>query len=416
MKNKTNLAKLCDLITQQVDPQANPKQLYIGLEHVSSARLLRSGGDLAAIVRSSKFAFKKDDVLYGKLRPYLDKSVLADADGVCTTELLVLRAKKGVNPRFLASIFHCSDFVDHAISGTTGSQHPRTSWSHIAKFELPEYSFSEQNIIAQVVWATHDALIACEKSIDSAEQLKSAMMRDLFSHGLRGEPQKETDIGPVPVSWDVVPFAFIREFLQYGTSTRCSTEEGKYPVLRIPNIESGRVNVEDLKYCDLPEAVASKYFLEKGDLLFIRTNGVLERLGSCAVYSGNPQRSLFASYIIRARLKPIINPRFISYFYGSKGGTALVAGRATPAADGKYNLNTGTIDALPLPLPPTLEEQGEIIDILDAIDRKISLHKKKRSVLNSLFRLILQKLIVGEIQVSDLELVPSDLVRQEASV
>jgi type I restriction enzyme, S subunit len=81
-----------------------------------------------------------------------------------------------------------------------------------------------------------------------------------------------------------------------------------------------------------------------------------------------------------------------------------VVGRATPASDGKYNLNTGTIDSLPIPLPPTLEEQREIVGILDAIDRKIDLHRKKRTVLDELFKALLHKLMTGEIRVGDLDL------------
>ena len=85
-------------------------------------------------------------------------------------------------------------------------------------------------------------------------------------------------------------------------------------------------------------------------------------------------------------------------------GTGLVAGRATPAADGKYNLNTGTIDSLPLPLPRTLDEQRDIVRILDSIDQKIDLHKRKRAVLEDLFKAVLHKLMTGEVRVSDLDL------------
>jgi type I restriction enzyme S subunit len=229
-------------------------------------------------------------------------------------------------------------------------------------------------------------------------------MRELFTRGLRGQPQQDTEIGPIPDGWEVVPFSSVREWLQYGTSKHCSIEPKAYAVLRIPNVEAGLVNPIDLKYCEMDIAEANKYRLKDGDLLFIRTNGVIERLGSCAVYAGEPAAALFASYLIRARLRAGINPRYVAYFYGSERGTSLVAGRATPAADGKYNLNTATIDSLPLPLPPTVEEQGEIVEMLGAIDRKIDLHRRKRQVLEELFKALLHKLMTGEIRVKDLDL------------
>ncbi|GHU09078.1 hypothetical protein AGMMS50225_09000 [Betaproteobacteria bacterium] len=86
--------------------------------------------------------------------------------------------------------------------------------------------------------------------------------------------------------------------------------------------------------------------------------------------------------------------RYAAYFYASGTGMSLVAGRTPPAADGKYNLNTGNIDSLPLPLPPTL----------DALDRKIALHRQKRAVLGDLFQSLLHKWMTGEIRVGDLDL------------
>jgi type I restriction enzyme, S subunit len=237
------------------------------------------------------------------------------------------------------------------------------------------------------------------------ESLKRVAMRALFTRGLRGDTQKETDIGLVPQSWDVVEFSTVREWLQYGTSTRCSHDPSEFPVLRIPNIRPGRVNAQDLKFGTLPAEEAARYRLEDGDLLFIRTNGVIERLGACAVYDGEPDHALFASYLIRARLKRNrIDPYFAAHFYGSELGTSIVAGRATPAADGKFNLNTGTIDTLPIPLPPTIDEQREIGAILDAIDRKLDLHRRKRAVLDDLFRALLHKMMTREIRVADLDL------------
>ncbi len=399
------LGSLCDLISAQVSPnQVRPDAHYLGLEHLASGRMRAIGYGKAADVQSHKFAFKRNDVLYGKLRPYLDKSVLADQDGICTTELLVLRAKPKVRPDFLACVVHAHEFIEHAMAGVTGAHHPRTSWSHISNFEAPQLDETQQAKFATALWTIHDLLNACEESEETLASLKSAAMRELFTRGLRGEVQKDSEIGAIPESWNLVDFKEAREWLQYGTSIHCTAEQQRYPVLRIPNIEPGRVNPEILKYCGLQPEEAEKYLLQKGDLLFIRTNGVLDRLGSCAVYNSSPKDALFASYLIRARLKKHINPKFVAYFYASDLGTELVAGRATPAADGKYNLNTGTIDSLPLPLPVTEEEQREIVEILEAIDCKIDLHKRKRAVLEELFRTLLHKLMTGEVDVNDLDL------------
>jgi type I restriction enzyme S subunit len=311
----------------------------------------------------------------------------------------------GIEPRFYV-YFLQSAFTQLGLFAGAGNKTtiPNLSRNQLAALDVPQPSPQEQKDIARVLRAVRMGMTAHQRSAAHALDLKRTAMRELFTRGLRGEPQKETEIGPIPSSWDQVSFAKVREWLQYGTSTRCTIEPAGHPVLRIPNVESGRVNPADLKYCDLPEEEAAKYMLENGDLLFIRTNGVLDRLGSCAVFRGEPAGALFASYLIRARPKSNVEPRFAAYFYGSERGTSLVAGSATPAADGKYNLNTGTIDSLPLPLPKTREEQQEIVAVLDAIDRKIDLHQRKNAVLEELFKSLLHKLMTGEVHVADLDL------------
>ena len=85
-----------------------------------------------------------------------------------------------------------------------------------------------------------------------------------------------------------------------------------------------------------------------------------------------------------------------------------MAGRAISASDGKFNLNTAAIDSLLLPLPATLSEQREIVAVLDAIDRKIDLHRRKRVVLEELFKALLHKLMMGEIRVEALASLPTE--------
>ncbi|MDQ1094206.1 type I restriction enzyme S subunit [Xanthomonas sacchari] len=322
---------------------------------------------------------------------FLDAPFARGADG---TQLL--RPKPGIDPLFF---FYACRAIDLPARGYN---------RHFTVLKEKELSYpgsvDEQKAIAAALCQAESALAQQSALLGTLEELKRAAMTRLFTYGLRGEAQRETEIGLVPESWDVVSFSTVREWLQYGTSVHCTTQQQRYPVLRIPNVEPGQVNANDLKYCNISEAEAGKYLLQSGDLLFIRTNGVLERLGACAVYEGRPQKSLFASYLIRARLKSSVVPRFVAYFYASHIGTSQVAGRATPASDGKYNLNTGTIDSLPLPLPSTLDEQHEIVTILDALDRKIALHRQKRAVLEELFQSLLHKLMTGEIRVADLDL------------
>ena len=175
------LADMCELIAEPVKPGEWPDALYLGLEHLASGRLVRIGGGPASDMRSNTSAFQLGDVLYGKLRPYLDKAVLADEAGVCTTELLVLRAREEVDPRFLAAVVHSPRFVEHAVAGTTGVQHPRTSWAHTREFEVPAFTYDEQRRIADILWLVHQAIVRSEALVEEGRTLKRAVMQTLFT-------------------------------------------------------------------------------------------------------------------------------------------------------------------------------------------------------------------------------------------
>ena len=281
---------------------------------------------------------------------------------------------------------------------------PNLSRGRLAVLEVPNPPKPEQEKISAMLWKIQRAIQIEEKLTATANDLKRSAMRQLFTCGLRGEPQKETDIGQIPKSWDVQPLEKKREFLQYGTSLKCGYTKKGNPVIRIPNIMDGRVSCDDLKWCEFSEREIESLALEPGDVLFIRTNGVRDRVGTCAVYRGKPERALFASYLIRARLKTDeLDPSFFQYFTATAAGLAQLGGQASPAADGKFNVNTKTIDSVLVPLPDP-DEQKEIAAIMQTIDRKISVHERKRAALSDLFQTMLNQLMTAQIRVDKLDI------------
>ena len=370
-------------------------------------------------IRSGTY-FERGDILVAKITPSFENGKQALATelptpfGFATTEIIPLRPCIGKHDRRLLFFYLLHPDVRHHVAermeGATGRQ--RIPTDVILDLTFPEFDPEAQITIADSLEMIQRLKAIESQAVEATTNLKRAAMRTLFARGMRGEAQRETEIGPVPESWRLVNFESVREKLQYGTSVRCTYDVSKRPVLRIPNIEPQRVTADDLKYCTLTGDDAARYRLEDGDLLFIRTNGVLDRLGSCAVYDGYPANALFASYLIRAKVKPdYVVAHYAASFFGSELGTSIVAGRAISASDGKFNLNTAAIDSLLLPLPPTLSEQREIVSVLDAIDRKIDLHRKKRAVLEELFKTLLHKLMTGEIRVGELASLPVELGR-----
>ena len=406
MQNSTS-AKLGDpevasVILGQSPPSASYNEIKEGLPFFQGKVDFRRIHPIPRIwcTQGRKFA-APGDILMSVRAPVGDVNV---ATGHCVIGRGIAAVRPGAmsDPWFL---YFALMYAKPILEGrATGSTFASINKSTLTDLEIPFFGKPEQIEIGRFFRLLICQIEQEDQAIHVSQELKRAAMQTLFTRGLRGEAQKETEIGPVPESWEVVSFGAVRDRLQYGTSTKCTYEPSAYPVLRIPNVEPQRINSTDLKYCSLSDSEAARFRLETGDLIFIRTNGVLDRLGACAVYSGEPANALFASYLIRARLKQShIMPDFASYFFSSDFGTGIIAGRATPASDGKYNLNTAAIDSVPVPVP-ALYEQHEIVELLTAIDCKIDLHRRKRAVLEELFKALLHKLMTGEIWVGELDL------------
>ncbi len=399
-RETTRLADLCDLIVERVKPGERPDSLYLGLEHLASGRLIRLGGGLASEMRSSTSAFKPSDVLYGKLRPYLDKAVLADQEGVCTTELLVLRAKADVDPRFLAAVVHSPHFLEYAVSGTTGVQHPRTSWAHIREFGAPSFSYDEQRQIADLLWLVHEAINCSEALVKEADALKRAAMQTLFTHGLRGETQKETEIGPIPESWDVVQLGTLGK-IGNGSTPRKATSEywtgGTYPWLTSAKVYDRNIVEADQFVTEFALAKCHLPCIKPGAVL-IAITGQGKTLGHCAVLCIEATINQHLAYIQVDTTAA--HPSFVRGYLETQYDFFRQVG--TSGGSTKGALTCAFLRGFSLPLPPTLNEQDEIVTILDTIDRKINLHRRKCAVLNDLFKALLHKLMTDEIRVGDL--------------
>jgi type I restriction enzyme S subunit len=177
---------------------------YEGLEHINpgNPKLKRNGN--SSEVNSSKSRFYLGDILYGKFRPYLDKSVLVDFEGLCSTDILVLKSKESIAPQFLVNLIHTNQFLSYAISTSSGVNHPRTSWSSLSAFQFLLPPLPEQRAIARALRAVQGARGARLREVALERERKAALMEHLFTKGTRGEATKMTEIGEMPESWKIL--------------------------------------------------------------------------------------------------------------------------------------------------------------------------------------------------------------------
>jgi len=147
----TTLGEITEPSKEKVNPQGIQRTPYVGLEHIerNTGRLLIFG--YSDEVRSTKAVFQRGDLLYGKLRPYLNKVHIADFDGVCSTDILVFPKSPHISNRCLLYRLLSSDFVRYANLNVSGVQHPRTNFKILSNFPLALPPAAEQRrIVAEI--------------------------------------------------------------------------------------------------------------------------------------------------------------------------------------------------------------------------------------------------------------------------
>ena len=120
---------------------ANPSQLsidtnYIGLEHMPRKKISLEEWGSTENVSSNKYKFEKNDILFGKLRPYFHKVGIAPVDGVCSTDILVISPKKSSYLGFLLIIYSSEELISHANNTSGGTRMPRTSWKDLQSYKV----------------------------------------------------------------------------------------------------------------------------------------------------------------------------------------------------------------------------------------------------------------------------------------
>lgn len=134
---KSQLGEICYNYRETVSPEKlDPKTLYIGLEHIPRKSIALDEWSTGSLVESGKSKFVTGDILFGKLRPYFHKVGVASIDGICSTDILVIRPKRvsyfGIALSYLAS----EEIINYADRFSNGAKMPRVNWKDLAVYEI----------------------------------------------------------------------------------------------------------------------------------------------------------------------------------------------------------------------------------------------------------------------------------------
>lgn len=209
-----------ELSGRKVEP--NDKEKYVGLENVQS----NNGKYIATedvTPEGISNSFSCGDVLFGKLRPYLAKSWLADFSGICSSEFLVLTSKK-VDARFLNYFTLTEEFIKQVDSSTYGSKMPRANWDFVGLLDVPVPPNESKQIAAFLDHETAkiDALIEKQQRlIELLKEKRQAVISHAVTRGLNpNAPLKDSGVewlGEVPAHWVVTRAKFLFDFVTSGS-------------------------------------------------------------------------------------------------------------------------------------------------------------------------------------------------------
>lgn len=364
---KYKLSDICEYAKGKIKISALDENTYISTENMLPNK---SGITQAASLpaQGQTQAFMKDDVLVSNIRPYFKKIWYATFDGGCSNDVLVFRAKDGIDSRFLHYALADDSFFNYAMATSKGTKMPRGDKKAIMEYKVPKLSYEEQSKIAGILEVIDEKIeinAAINKNLEQqAQVLYKAWFVDFSAFG-----------DTAPNDWQTYHLVDFLPVITGKKNANVSSDQGKYPFFS----------------CSQDYAWTDDYSFD-GSAILVAGNGDF----NVKFYSGK-----FEAYQRTYVLIPY-EPKYTAWlFYAVQYHLSSI----TSAARGsvikfitKGNLEDFEFVApkVPLSLP--------VIYTLDTINRKIAANREENLSLGTLRDTLLPKLMSGELDVSDINL------------
>lgn len=286
----------------------------------------------------------------------------------------IVKTRNGIPLGFLE---HYLNSIDLKFS-VTGTAQPKLTQANLNKIPVPIPPLPEQerivNRIEELLSDLDAGVVALERVHAGLKRYKASVLKAACEGKLFDN--RGVVSGELPEGWRWATLEELSSDANYGTSQKCDYNENEFPVIRIPNIISSDIDLDDLKFAIDSSGLREKDSLAPGDLLIIRTNGSKDLIGKSALIRTTLEKKFyFASYLIRYRIKDHENVgAWISTIWESPFIRAWLESVVATTA-GQYNLNIAKLNKLPIPLPP-LDEQRRIVA---EVERRLSVVREVES-------------------------------------
>jgi len=277
---------------------------------------------------------------------------------------------------------------------------PNLSQSKLAELPMAFPPLPEQKKIAHILSTVQRAIEAQEQIIQTTTELKKALMHKLFTEGLRNEPQKQTEIGLVPESWEVCKVGDVAKIQSGGTPTRDVPENWNGG--NIPWVKTGEINycvISDTEEKITPTGLANsaaRLFPAGTLLMAMYGQGITRgRVGLLRIDASTNQACASITPTDEKQISSVFLYYFFEYHYEDL--------RTLGHGANQRNMNAALIRSFPLMLPKP-DEQAAVVAAFESLDQKRVLHEHKKTQLQDLFRTILHELMTAKTRVDKIKL------------
>ena len=399
---------------------------FVGLEHIEAHSTKMLGMGHTSDVKSAGSYFAHGDVLYGRLRPYLNKVYMAGFEGLASGEFIVFQEHPHLDNAYLKYFLNQAEFVHYATRLNTGDR-PRVDFGQLADYPFPLAPLPEQHrIVAEIEkqFTRLDASIAALKRAEAnlkryrASVLKAACEGRLVpteaelaraegrdyepadrllerilserrarweSQEKRGRKYKEpvapntSNLPKLPEGWVWAAVGQASE-VQGGIQKqpKRAPAANMFPFLRVANVSRGVLDLDEVHQIEVFPGELDKLKLVSGDLLIVEGNGSPSQIGRMAIWKGEIENCVHQNHIIRARLADRIVPQYVETYWNSPVGSSRVLGVAS-STSGLYTLSVSKVSALPIPLPPLAEQHRIVTDV----ERRLSVIQQTEAAIQA---------------------------------
>jgi type I restriction enzyme S subunit len=344
---------------------------FVGLEHIEPENLkLKRWGNLTDDDVTFTKRFRKGQVLFGKRRAYQRKVAVAEFDGICSGDILTFEPKgNDLLLELLPFIVQSEGFFEHALGTSSGSLSPRTRWSQLQDYEFPLPPKDEQRRIADILGSSVESTVAGSRVLQDLQVLKSALQLQMFQNGIRQDSTKTSTLGKIPSRWMERRLIEVTDRICVGLAMSVTEfyRDTGVPILRNQNIRPLWLDDADLLYLDpsFADSMQSKK-VKAGDILTARTGANMGQ--TCLAPSKYGGAHTFTTLITTCN-KVHLLPEFFVQHMNSIYGLREIERLATTG--GKNNLNVTDFAEYRIAVPP-LEEQRQIAEVFEEIDRTVA--------------------------------------------